>query len=156
MSVVVVAAAAVAAAEMGNQYSDASGGNLVNHGQEGAGGVPPPSAPGDGAGFQPSHEPSVPLPVGGGGGRAGSQMREPGPLIGTPDELDSVPLDFAPQSAPHDVGRMTGTVHTRTHSFDAGDLSALDPIRPATLCRPSRFTVVVAAQVQAPSTSLRG
>jgi hypothetical protein len=113
---------------MGNQYSDASGGDLVNQAQEGAGGVPRPPAPGDGAGFQPSHEASVPLPVGGGGGGSGSQMRDSEPLIGTPDELDSVPFAFGPRSGPNDDGHgvlKTGTVHTRTNSFDAGDHSAL-------------------------------
>ena len=107
---------------MGNQYSDASGGDLVNHGHEG--GAAPPGPDG---GFQAGNQAvAVPLPVGS-GARAGSQMRDSGP-IGTPPD-DTEPLSFEPLPASSASGPgvlKTGTVHTRTHSFDAGDLSERD------------------------------
>ena len=52
---------------MGNQYSDASGGDLA--GAEPSGGAAPPQP--DGGGFRPGSQASaVPLPVAGGGGVA--------------------------------------------------------------------------------------
>lgn len=143
---------------MGNQYSDASGGDLANEGD----GVPPPPAPEAARElFQPSNQVSIPLPVG--GDRGGSAFRDSPPLLGTPDEFDSVPVHFGPQSAPNDVGAgllKAGVVHTRTHSFDAGDLSARDPICPSSnqhiASRSTLLTIGAAAQVQVPSISLPG
>lgn len=142
---------------MGNQYSDASGGDLANEGD----GVPPPPAPEAARElFQPSHQVSIPLPVGGSGG--GSAFRDFPPLLGTPDEFDSVPVSFGPQSAPNDVGSgllKAGMVHTRTHSFDAGDLSAkphLPFAQQHMAPRSTLFTIGAAAQVQVLSISLLG
>jgi hypothetical protein len=110
---------------MGNQYSDASGGDLA--GAEPSGGAAPPQP--DGGGFRPGSQASaVPLPVAGGDGAQGREMRESAPLIGTPDDADAAPISLEARSAPaagagHGVLK-TGTVHTRTHSFDAGEMGA--------------------------------
>ena len=130
---------------MGNQYSDASGGDLSSgdspHGRssaEGAGGGPQPPLP-DGGGFPPPHQAAaVPLPVVGGGGGGGREIRDTGPLIGTPDAEDAAPIAIQAMSAPSTGDTSiskTGQVHTRTHSFDAGEMGALRPSRAASWAR---------------------
>ena len=67
-----------------------------------------------------------------GGGR-GSEIRDAGPLIGTPDADDAAPIAIQAMSAPSGGALQefsvskTGQVHTRTHSFDAGEMGASRP-----------------------------
>ena len=78
---------------------------------------------------------SVPVPGAGGMGQAPSHeiMRDTGPIIGTPpDEAAAIPLGSYPGAKPRHwdgdrepgSAEKTGTVHTRTQSFDAGEMGA--------------------------------
>ncbi len=76
-----------------------------------------------------------PVPGAGGMGQAPSHeiMRDTGPIIGTPpDEAAAIPLGSYPGAKPRHwdgdrepgSAEKTGTVHTRTQSFDAGEMGA--------------------------------
>ena len=78
---------------------------------------------------------SVPVPGAGGMGQVPSHeiMRDTGPIIGTPpDEAAAIPLGSYPGAKPRHwdgdrepgSAEKTGTVHTRTQSFDAGEMGA--------------------------------